>query len=89
MEGKINDDFELKIDNGELATSMIPEDFTDPEILYDKLKDMIRKYHPSGDISMIEKAYEIAYKAHDGQLRKSGEPYIIHPVCVCIILAEL
>ncbi len=80
---------ELKIDNGELKTSMIPEDFTDPQILYDKLIAMIKKYHPSGDISQIEKAYKIAYKAHDGQLRKSGEPYIIHPVCVCIILAEL
>ena len=80
---------ELKIDNGELKTSMIPEDFTDPQILYDKLIAMIKRYHPSGDISQIEKAYKIAYKAHDGQLRKSGEPYIIHPVCVCIILAEL
>ena len=69
----------IKIDNGELATSTIPEDFTEPRVLY----------HPSDDISMIEKAYRIAYKAHDGQLRKSGEPYIIHPVCVCIILAEL
>ena len=80
---------EIKIDNGELATSMIPEDFTEPQVLYEKLIKMIRQYHPSDDISMIEKAYRIAYKAHDGQLRKSGEPYIIHPVCVCIILAEL
>lgn len=89
MDEKNNNDFELKIDNGELATSMIPEDFTDPDILFEKLKEMVRKYHPSGDISIIEKAYEVAYKAHEGQLRKSGEPYIIHPVCVCIILAEL
>ena len=80
---------EIKIDNGELATSTIPEDFTEPQVLYEKLIKMIRQYHPSDDISMIEKAYRIAYKAHDGQLRKSGEPYIIHPVCVCIILAEL
>ena len=75
---------EIKIDNGELATSTIPEDFTEPQVLYEKLIKMIRQYHPSDDISMIEKAYRIAYKAHDGQLRKSGEPYIIHPVCVCI-----
>lgn len=80
---------EVKIDNGELDTSMTPRDFTEPEILYDKLKSMIRGYHPSTDISLIEKAYDIAYKAHEGQLRKSGEPYIIHPLCVCIILAEL
>ena len=50
---------------------------------------MVKKYHPSDDVHLIEKAYKIAYKAHEGQKRKSGEPYIIHPVCVCIILAEL
>lgn len=80
---------DIKIDTGELETSTIPEDFTAPEVLYDKLIQMIRKYHPSDDISMIEKAYRIADRAHEGQLRKSGEPYIIHPICVCIILAEL
>ncbi len=80
---------EVKIDNGELDTSMTPKDFTEPGILYEKLKNMILGYHPSTDISMVEKAYEIARGAHEGQLRKSGEPYIIHPLCVCIILAEL
>ena len=38
---------------------------------------------------MISKAYELAKKAHNDQKRKSGEPYIIHPICVAIILAEL
>lgn len=66
-----------------------PADFTSPDVLYDKLIAEIRKYHPSTDLSDIEKAYRIAYKAHEGQLRKSGEPYIIHPLCVAIILAEL
>ena len=80
---------DIKIDNGELATSTIPEDFTDPAVLYDKLIRMVRRYHPSDDVHLIEKAYRIAYQAHQGQFRKSGEPYIIHPVCVCIILAEL
>ncbi len=66
-----------------------PKDFTDPEILYDRLIKAIRVYHPSTDLSMIEKAYHLANKAHEGQMRKSGEPYIIHPLCVGIILAEL
>lgn len=66
-----------------------PADFTSPEILYNELIRIIKKYHPSDDISMIEKAYEISYKAHKEQKRKSGEPYIIHPICVAIILAEL
>ena len=64
-------------------------DFTSPDILYKELIDSVKKYHPSTDISMIEKAYHIADEAHKGQLRKSGEPYIIHPLCVAIILADL
>ena len=66
-----------------------PEDYQDPEQLYQALIARVRKYHPSADISMIEKAYRIAKEAHDGQLRKSGEPYIIHPLWVGIILADL
>ncbi len=64
-------------------------DFTSPEILYQELITAVKKYHPSADISMIEKAYTIARDAHEGQVRKSGEPYIIHPLCVAIILADL
>ncbi|MCR4652005.1 MAG: bifunctional (p)ppGpp synthetase/guanosine-3',5'-bis(diphosphate) 3'-pyrophosphohydrolase [Lachnospiraceae bacterium] len=59
------------------------------EDLYLDLIDRVRKYHPSDDISLIEKAYEIAGSAHAGQVRKSGEPYIIHPLYVAIILAGL
>lgn len=66
-----------------------PADFTSPEVLYQDLIIEIKKYHPSSDLSDIEKAYKVAYKAHEGQKRKSGEPYIIHPLCVAIILAEL
>ena len=65
------------------------EDFTSPDELYNCLIDRVKKYHPSADISMIEKAYHIADEAHKGQVRKSGEPYIIHPLCVGIILADL
>ena len=66
-----------------------PADFTSPEVLYNKLIETIRQYHPSSDLSDIERAYKVAKEAHEGQFRKSGEPYIIHPLCVAIILAEL
>ena len=70
----------------ELAT---PDDFTSPDEIYDILLEKIKVYHPSDDFSLIEKAYHLADDAHQGQKRKSGEPYIIHPLCVAIILAEL
>lgn len=66
-----------------------PADFTSPEVLYEELVKSIRRYHPSDDITMIKKAYQIALDAHKDQKRKSGEPYIIHPLCVAIILADL
>ena len=65
------------------------KDFEEPVKLYDSLIQSVLKYHPSTDISMIEKAYRIADEAHKNQVRKSGEAYIIHPLCVAIILAEL
>jgi GTP pyrophosphokinase len=71
------------------VTFQAPADFTAPEILYRELIDKIRSYHTSADISMVEKAYHLADDAHKDQLRKSGEPYIIHPLCVANILAEL
>lgn len=65
------------------------KEFVSPESLYDELIASVKRYHPSTDISLIEKAYKIADEAHKGQVRKSGEAYIIHPLCVAIILAEL
>lgn len=65
------------------------KEFAKPEDLYQELIASIRKYHPSADITLIEKAYKVADEAHKGQVRKSGEAYIIHPLCVSIILAEL
>ncbi len=65
------------------------QEFQSPEQLYQDLISHVRRYHPSDDISLIEKAYQIAYDAHKEQVRKSGEPYIIHPLCVGIILADL
>ena len=63
--------------------------FVEPAALYAQLVETIRKYRPATDLSAIEKAYKVADEAHRGQLRKSGEPYIIHPLCVAIILGEL
>ena len=66
-----------------------PANFTSPDELYKELEDSVRKYHPSDDLSLIRKAYEVALNSHGDQRRRSGEPYIIHPLCVAIILAEL
>ena len=56
---------------------------------YHILIEKIRLYHPTTDLSMVAKAYQVASDAHNGQLRQSGEPYIIHPLKVAIILADL
>jgi GTP pyrophosphokinase len=65
------------------------KEFESPESLYKDLINSVKRYHPSTDTSLIHKAYRIAKEAHEGQVRKSGEAYIIHPLCVAIILAEL
>jgi len=55
----------------------------------DRLIKTVRMHHPKSDIALIERAYTAAEKAHRGQKRKSGEPYITHPVAVAQILADL
>lgn len=65
------------------------KEYLSPEELYADLISRVKKYHPSDDISLIEKAYQTAFSAHKDQVRKSGEPYIIHPLYVAIILADL
>ena len=77
----------LKIVDGHAVKA--PGDYGDADRLYDMLIARIRKYHPSTDVSMISKAYQMAKTAHGNQCRKSGEPYIIHPLWVAIILADL
>ncbi|MDD9207298.1 bifunctional (p)ppGpp synthetase/guanosine-3',5'-bis(diphosphate) 3'-pyrophosphohydrolase, partial [Georgenia sp. 10Sc9-8] len=49
----------------------------------------VRANHPRTDVSVLERAYAVAERAHEGQLRKSGDPYITHPVAVATILAGL
>ena len=50
---------------------------------------LIRKYNKNGDLSMVEKAYHFAVQKHDGQKRKSGEPFVNHPIQVASIIAEM
>ena len=77
---------ELILDDGRIEPM---KEYLSPEELYQDLIACVKKYHPSDDISLIEKAYNVASEAHKDQLRRSGEPYIIHPLCVALILAEL
>ena len=49
----------------------------------------VRATHPKEDLTVIERAYDVAERAHRGQMRKSGDPYITHPLAVATILAEL
>ena len=53
------------------------------------LQRTVREHHPKSDSGLIERAYRVAEKAHEGQKRQSGEPYITHPLAVSQILAEL
>ena len=68
---------------------MQPDTKTEPDKIFKRLMDKVNKYHPSDDVSMIQKAYDLSYEAHKDQLRRSGEPYIIHPLEVACILADL
>ncbi|MGV3711350.1 RelA/SpoT family protein [Pseudolysinimonas sp.] len=55
----------------------------------DRLLRTVRTHHPKADVALIERAYAAAERAHSGQKRKSGEPYITHPIAVAQILADL
>lgn len=86
MEEQVHHTTELVLDDGRIDDIVGNRS---PEELYQDLISRVRKYHPYDDISLIEKAYNVAREAHKNQLRKSGEPYIIHPLSTAIILAEL
>ncbi len=54
-----------------------------------ELVNLYRSKHPKADTSLLTRAYAAAAEAHDGQVRRSGDPYIVHPLAVATILAEL
>ena len=59
------------------------------ELTHEDVKNMVAKYMNKEHVALVERAYHFAAVAHQGQVRKSGEPYIIHPIQVAGILAEL
>ncbi|QYF74981.1 bifunctional (p)ppGpp synthetase/guanosine-3',5'-bis(diphosphate) 3'-pyrophosphohydrolase [Cryobacterium sp. PAMC25264] len=70
---------------------LVPRIFSraQPAGAVDTLLRTVRTHHPKVDLSIIERAYTAAESAHEGQKRRSGEPYITHPVAVAQILADL
>ena len=51
--------------------------------------DKVKSYNPTAQVDLIQRAYDFAIKAHEGQKRRSGEPYAVHPVGVTAIISEL
>ncbi|GAA3585033.1 GTP pyrophosphokinase [Klugiella xanthotipulae] len=70
---------------------LVPRIFSkgSPPGAVDALMKTVRLSHPKSDLATIERAYTVAERAHRGQKRRSGEPYITHPVAVAQILADL
>jgi guanosine-3',5'-bis(diphosphate) 3'-pyrophosphohydrolase len=60
-----------------------------PTTVLEPLFAVHRGYHPKADLKLLQRAYEVADEAHRGQFRKSGDPYITHPLAVASILADL
>lgn len=77
----------LNMKDGHLV--MAPEDYQNPDKLYEKLIARMKRYYPEDELVMVARAYRLAKNAHKDQVRKSGEPYIIHPIWVGIILADM
>lgn len=72
-----------------LSPDTIPEIQEDTDTIVKKIIGMVREYSPNANTDMIDVAYRLAKTAHKEQVRNSGEPYIIHPVQIAYIAAEL
>jgi len=59
------------------------------EQLYRELATKVREYRPKDDLTAIERAFRFAGASHHGQIRDSGEPYLVHPLMVAHILADM
>lgn len=72
-----------------LARSLTGSSRSKSNPVLDPLLSIHRKYHPKADVELLNRAYETAERLHDGVYRKSGDPYITHPLAVATICAEL
>jgi GTP pyrophosphokinase len=71
----------------EPASTILPPDTV--EQLYRELESKIREYRPKDDLAPLRRAFDFARKYHEGQTRESGDPYMVHPVMVAHILADM
>ncbi|HEX7601354.1 MAG TPA: bifunctional (p)ppGpp synthetase/guanosine-3',5'-bis(diphosphate) 3'-pyrophosphohydrolase [Polyangiaceae bacterium] len=55
----------------------------------EELIQRVRAYQPNADVELLQRAYDYSYRAHSGQMRKSGDPYFVHPASVAGIITEL
>jgi len=74
---------------GELPVVVRDVDQRAIEARFESLLKQVQANRPSEDISLIRKAWEFCVKHHEGQMRASGEPYIVHPLEVAEVLAEM
>lgn len=76
---------------GTVRRTLLPRLFSRSETggVLERILRALRQTNPRADVALVERAYQVAKKAHEGQLRKSGEPYITHPLAVAEILVEL
>ena len=86
-EKRIPEDIKLDKDISNIKDTFTAS--TSPEELFGALMSIMEKDHQAEDLKRVEKAYNLARDAHKEQRRKSGEPYIVHPLCVAIILAKI
>src|SRR3954453_734938 len=72
-----------------IARRMTPQRAGPVAPVLEPLASVHRALHPKADLALLQRAYDVAESKHDGQKRKSGDPYITHPLAVATILAEL
>jgi GTP pyrophosphokinase len=82
---------EVSTSGGTIRRSLLPRLFSRSETggVLERILRSLRQTNPRADVALVERAYQVAKKAHEGQVRKSGEPYITHPLAVAEILVEL